>query len=94
MVGTAIWLAPDNRRTVVVIGSPSRSPACWARSRSTRSGVLLTDIDRGTPRDAAESIWGAFFGDLHRALILFGVAGAVTTAAGSSLLRRSTSPCR
>jgi hypothetical protein len=89
LIGGAIWLAPDNRRTVIVSGiAITIAGVLAATGLDAVRALVLSDIERGSSaRDAAMAIWDAFFGDLHRALILFGVAGAVITAAGSSLLR-------
>ncbi len=88
LIGAAIWLAPDNRRTVIVIGvAMIIAGVVGAVTLDAIRAHVLSDIERGSTRDAAVAIWNAFFGDLRRALILFGVVGAVITAAGSSLLR-------
>ena len=88
LIGAAIWLAPDNRRTVVFIGIAMMiSGVLAAVGLDAIRAIVLTKVDEGGSRDAAAALWDVFIDDLHRGLILFGLAGAVITAAGSSLLR-------
>lgn len=88
LIGIAIWLAPDNRRTVIAIGiAITLAGVVAAVALDAIRAVVLNDVQGGGPRDAAEAIWNAFFGDLRMGLLMFAAAGAVVTAAGSSLLR-------
>jgi uncharacterized membrane protein HdeD (DUF308 family) len=84
----ALWLAPDRRRTVIALGiSITIGGVVATVALSAVRAVVLTGVDEGSSRDAVAAIWGAFFGDLRTALLLFAACGAVVTAAASSLLR-------
>ncbi len=83
-----IWAAPDRRRLMAVLGVGLMISGVLAFvGMRALNVVVLNTSDPGNTRDAVNAIWGAYFGDLQKALLLFAAAGAVITAAASSLLR-------
>lgn len=84
----ALSFSRDRRLTPVVFGFAITigGVVCIVAMSAIRAHVL-SDIDAGGSRDAAAVIWSALLGDLHTALLLVALTGAVITAAASLLLR-------
>ncbi len=83
-----IWAAIDRRRIMAVLGVALMISGVVALvGLRALNVVALNGSEPGETRDAIGAVWDAYFGDLHTALLLFAAAGAVVTAAASSLLR-------
>ena len=84
----AVWLSPDRRRTVLVLGvAVVIAGVLSAVGLGIARTLVLAGIDETGVRDAVDAIWRAFMDDLRNSLYLFAACGAVIAAAASSLLR-------
>ena len=84
----ALWASADRRRDIVVFGIGAMiAGVVGLVGLRVANVILLNRVDPGQSRDAIDATWDAFMGDLNTAVVIFAAAGAVITAAASSLLR-------
>lgn len=84
----ALWLSPDRRRTVLLLGVAIAILGVAALvAHGVIREIVLARIGSEQVRAAIDGVWGAFGDDLNWTLFLFAGCGTVIAAAASSLLR-------
>ena len=88
LVGGAIALSPDRRRTATELGVAAAAVGVLVvLVNALGRGAVLGAFDDPSGRDAAAAVWEAFLGDLRRAGWVLAVLGAVIAASAASLIR-------
>jgi hypothetical protein len=88
LIGAAVVVSPDRRRTVVAlgIGSAAAGVVLVVAYGVTRS-LAVHHVEGPEAQAAAGAVWDAFLGDLRTAAWIVAGSGAVVAAAAASLIR-------
>jgi hypothetical protein len=88
LVGAALWISPDTRTTVVELGlGLAVAGGVIVVAYGILRSVAVNHVHGPDQQAAAKAVWDAFVGDLRTAAWILAGAGAVMTAAASSLVK-------
>jgi hypothetical protein len=88
IVGAALWISPDRRTTVIELGfGLTAAGALIIIAYGILKSAAVNHVQGPDEQDAARSVWDAFLGDLRTEAWILAGAGAVMTAAASSLIK-------
>src|SRR4051794_3742520 len=88
LVGAALWISPDTRTTVVELGlGLAVAGGVIVVAYGILRSVAVNHVHGPDQQAAAKAVWDAFLGDLRTAAWILAGAGAVMTAAASSLVK-------
>ena len=88
LVGAAIAVSPDRRRTVVELGAwTAVAGILLVVAYGVLRSIAIDQVEGPENQAAAGAVWDAFLGDLRTAAWILAGSGAVIAAAAASLIR-------
>ncbi|HEU0024241.1 MAG TPA: hypothetical protein VFQ12_06400 [Thermoleophilaceae bacterium] len=88
LVGGALGISPDRRRTVVELGiGAAVGGILLVVAYGVVRGTAVEHVDGPEAQAAAGAVWDAFLSDLRTAALILAGSGAVVAAAGASLIK-------